>query len=71
MGVRKYRSVSDLPPPPARRARDPENLVLAIALSDACRRLRPFRFPPGVYKNRTAEMAHQRQQQWARLLLRT
>jgi hypothetical protein len=53
MGVRKYRSVEDMPGPPPRRRLDPENLRLALELADFARRVRPFRRPAGVRKYRS------------------
>ena len=64
MSVKKYRSVEEMPPPPRRRASAPRDLELAISMSDACRRLRPNRFPRGVHKNRSVEAAQARRRSW-------
>jgi hypothetical protein len=55
MGVRKYRSVEDMPGPPPRRRLDPDNLRLALGLADFARRIRPLRNPAGVRKDRSYE----------------
>jgi hypothetical protein len=49
-GVRKYRSVEEMPGPPPRRPLDPDNLRLAFGLMDLARRLGPLRYVPGVRK---------------------
>ncbi len=53
MGVRRYRSIEDMPPLPPRPPLDPDNLRLALGLSDCAQRLRPFRARPGVRKHRS------------------
>lgn len=53
MGVRKYRSIEDMPPLPPRRPLDPENLRLALGLADFAQRLHPLRYRPGVHKYRS------------------
>lgn len=50
MGVRKYRSIEDMPGPAPRRPLDPENLRLAFGLMDLARHLSPLPYDPGVYK---------------------
>jgi hypothetical protein len=53
MGVRKYRSIEDMPGAAGRRPLDPENLRLAFGLMDLARRLSSLSFTPGVYKFRS------------------
>jgi hypothetical protein len=55
MPVKKFHSVEEMTPLPARRPFDPENLRLAIAWSRAAMALHPARRPPGVYKYRSYE----------------
>jgi hypothetical protein len=50
MGVRKYRSASDMPGPEARRPSDAENLRLALGLADLARHLASLQYAPGVRK---------------------
>jgi hypothetical protein len=50
MGVRKYRSASDMPGPEARHPLDAENLRLALGLTDLATRLASLRHIPGVRK---------------------
>ncbi len=52
MPVRKFRSVTEMPSPSPLPPLDPQNLKLACDLSTMASRLRPLRFPPGVYKHR-------------------
>ena len=54
MGVRKFRSAADVPPPPALPRLDPGNLRSACELS-SLERLRPVRRKPGVYRFRSIE----------------
>jgi hypothetical protein len=53
MGVRKYRSVEDMPGPEPRRPLDPENLKIAFDLMGTTHRLAGLRRPPGVRKFRS------------------
>ena len=50
MGLRKYRSVEEMPGPPLRRPLDPENLRIAFGLMDLALRLHPPRYAAGVRK---------------------
>ena len=52
MGVRKFRSVEEMPGPPPRTPLDPENLRLAFGLSSLAG-LHPVRLTPGVRKYRS------------------
>ena len=53
MGVRKYRSIEEMPGPPPRVPLDPENLRLAFALMDLARRLGLPGDVPGVRRFRS------------------
>jgi hypothetical protein len=63
MPVRKFRSVAEMPQSPLPRL-DPQNLKLACDLSTVATRLRPLRFPAGVYKHRSLEEAQRRRRSW-------
>ena len=60
MGVRKFRSVEDMPGPPPRPPLKGENLRLAIGLMDLAHRLHPRKRSPGVRKFRSFEEAKRR-----------
>lgn len=53
MGVRKFRSVEDMPGPPPRPPLDPENLRIALGLAGLVSGLRRSRHPPGVRRFRS------------------
>lgn len=53
MGVRKYRSIAEVPPHPARPPLDPENLRIGAELMDLANRLSPLRATPGVLRFRS------------------
>lgn len=53
MGVRKFRSVEEMPGPPAREPLDPENLRIAFGLMATAHRLAGVRRHPGVRKFRS------------------
>ncbi len=53
MGVRKFRSVEQMPGPPARWPLDPENLRIAIGLMSLGHGLAGLQLEPGVRKFRT------------------
>jgi hypothetical protein len=53
MGVRKFRSVEDMPGPPLLPRLDPENLRLAFGLASAATAFRPVHHMPGVRKFRS------------------
>jgi hypothetical protein len=46
MGVRRYRSVEDMPAGSPRRPLDPENLVIAFGLMDLAHRIAALSFRP-------------------------
>jgi len=50
VGVRKFRSVEEMPGPPVRTPLDPENLRIAFGLVELGTRLSPLRRPPGLRK---------------------
>lgn len=64
MGVRKFRSVEDMPPPAPRSPLDPDNLREAFALMELARRLSRFSFVPGVRKFRSVEEAGAHRNAW-------
>ena len=64
MPLRKYRSIEEMETPPWRDPLDPRNLRLACDLSELATRLRPRRFPPGLYRYRSVEQASLRREQW-------
>jgi hypothetical protein len=53
--VARFHSVADMPPPPPRAPGDPDNLRAALELSNLCRGLRPWHFPPGVHRHRSID----------------
>lgn len=57
MGVRKFRSVEEIPGPPRRSPLDPENLRLAFGLASVAHGLHPVRRRPGVRKFRSWDEA--------------
>jgi hypothetical protein len=64
MPVRKFRSVAEMPSPPPLTPLDPRNLKLACDLSITAARLRPIRFPSGVYKHRSLSEAQRLRRSW-------
>jgi hypothetical protein len=58
MGVRKYRSVTEMPGPPPRRPLDEENLRLVFELIELTQRLHPNQCSPGVRKFRSYDEAY-------------
>ena len=66
MPLQKYRSAEEIPPPPPRTPLDPENLAIVCALSEMCIKLSGRKPPPGLYKNRSLEEAHERLRRWDR-----
>jgi hypothetical protein len=57
MGVRKFRSVEDMPGPSRRTPLDPENLRLAFGLASLAHGLYPLRIQAGVLKFRSWDEA--------------
>ena len=64
MPVRKFRSVAEMPSPSPLPPLAPQNLKLACNLSSAAARLRPLRFPPGIYKHRSLSEAQRLRRSW-------
>ena len=63
MGVRKFRSVAEMPPAPPLSRLDAENLRMACQLS-SLEQLRPVRRTPGVRKFRSVEEMSRSQERW-------
>jgi hypothetical protein len=55
MGVRKYRSVADMPGPPPRAPLDPENLRIVFSLMSFARAFRTAKDEPGVRKHASVD----------------
>jgi hypothetical protein len=70
MPVRKYRSIEDVPPPPALPPLDPNNLRSALSLMEVAYRMFPWRFLPGVHKYRSIEEANARRDEWESRMIR-
>ena len=70
MPVRKFRSVEEMPGPPALPPLDPTNLRSALSLMEVAYRLCPWRFPPGVHKFRSIEEANARRDEWESQMIR-
>lgn len=62
--LRRFRSVDQVTEPTARRPGDPDNLRLALELSELCARLRPTRFPAGLHRYRSVEEAGRVRARW-------
>jgi hypothetical protein len=63
MGVRKFRSIDEMPGPKPRTPLDPENLRIAFDLVETAHRLAGLRRRPGVRKFRSWDellLAHER-----------
>lgn len=69
MGVRKFRSVEEMPGPAPRTPLDPENLRIAFGLMETTHRLAGIRRRPGVRKFRSWDellLAKEREEMAAR-----
>lgn len=66
MGVRKYRSVADMPPASLHERLDPENLRRACDVSRLASQLRPRNLVPGVRKYRSVGDADRMRLEWER-----
>jgi hypothetical protein len=64
MGVRKFRSVADMPPPEPLTPLDPENLRLAFSLMGFTQWLSRAALVPGVRKFRSVEEADAHRRVW-------
>lgn len=58
MGVKKYRSIEQMPGPPPRPPLEADNLRQAFELMALARALRPFGLTPGVRKFRSLDERH-------------
>ena len=70
MGLRKFRSVNEMPGPERLRPLDPENLRVVCELSELAFGLRPWAFEPGVRKYKSLEEASRARTAWERSQLR-
>lgn len=64
MGVRKFRSIEEMPGPEPRTPLDPENLRIAFDLVETTHRLAGLRRRPGVRKFRSWDellLVHERE----------
>ena len=66
MGVKKFRSVEEMPRPPRRPPLDPENLRMALGLVSVAFGLSPLTYPPGVRRFRSWEDALEARAEYAR-----
>jgi hypothetical protein len=64
MGVKKYRSVREMPGPPALPPLDPDNLRRALELCALTDWLFPVQRAPGVRKFRSMEEANRHREEW-------
>ena len=64
MPLKKHRSVEEMLSPTWGEPLDPDNLRRAGAVSAFAARLHPRRFPPGLYKYRSAEEAGEARERW-------
>lgn len=64
MGVRKFRSVADMPGPAPLTPLDPDNLRLAVELMDLAIRLSRFSPPPGVRRFHSVEEMDAHRRAW-------
>lgn len=62
VGVRKFRSVAEMPGPPPRPPLEPQNLRIAFELMELTERLHLSRRRPGVRKFRSWDEAHAHRQ---------
>lgn len=70
MPVRKFRSVEEMPGPPALPPLDPDNLRSALSLMEVAYRMFPWSFPPGVHRFRSIEEADAHRQRWEAQMIR-
>ena len=70
MPVRKYRSVEEMPGPPALPPLDPNNLRSALSLMEVAYRMFPWHFAPGVHKFRSIEEANRKREEWQGKMIR-
>jgi hypothetical protein len=70
MPVKKYRSIEEMPGPPALPPLDPANLRAALSLTEVAYRMSPWRFEPGVHKFHSIEEANHRRAEWESQMIR-
>jgi hypothetical protein len=70
MPVWKFRSVEEMPGPPALPPLDPNNLRSALSLMEVAFRMCPWHFPSGVHKFRSIEEANARRHEWESQMVR-
>lgn len=70
MPVRKFRSIEDMPGPPALPPLAPDNLREAFSMMDLAYRLFPWSYPPGVHKYRSIDAANAARGAWETGLIR-
>lgn len=70
MPVRKFRSVEEMPGPPALPPLDADNLRSALSLMEVAYRMFPWRFTPGVHRFRSVEEADSHRQEWEARMIR-
>lgn len=66
MGVRKFRSVEEMPGPPPLRPLDPENLRMAFGMASVAHGLSPVTYQAGVRKFRSWQDALEHRERAAR-----
>lgn len=64
MPVQKFRSIADTPDVPWRVPGDPVLYVALARLWNTSGRIRPRRFPAGVYKHRSIEEMNRQRDAW-------
>ncbi len=70
MPVRKFRSVEEMKGPAALPPLAPDNLRAALSLTEIAYNMRPWRFPPGLYKFRSLEEANRHRTKWEAEMIR-
>jgi hypothetical protein len=66
MPVEKYRSIDDMPGETWHAPGEPELYRALTSLWTASRRLRPRRFPRGVFRHRSIDDMNHQREQWDR-----
>lgn len=64
MSVRKFRSIEDMPDDSWKTPGDPVLYRALERIWDLSRRMRPRRFPAGVYKHRSMDELNRQRDQW-------
>ncbi len=71
MGIRKYRSVDEMPGVRPLPPLDPANLRLACELSELAFALRPWKLAPGVRKFHSAAESYAHRDAWEKSQVRS